>query len=93
MSIPPAVAEEQSEALADDDASRDVSRQVGEPLATLHAITPPPLGPRDRAEFADLGHPEPALACTEVPSAHPLVDDGRLTVLVAGGRGRRWSGA
>jgi hygromycin-B 7''-O-kinase len=35
----------------DEGARRDVSRQVGEALAALHAITPPPLEPRDWAEF------------------------------------------
>ncbi|MFJ6676462.1 phosphotransferase family protein [Actinosynnema sp. NPDC091369] len=33
------------------DARQDVSRQVGEALAALHAITPPSLGPADWAGF------------------------------------------
>ncbi|MFD0202220.1 MULTISPECIES: phosphotransferase family protein [Saccharothrix] len=32
-------------------ARREVSRQVGEALAALHEVTPPPLGPDDWAEF------------------------------------------
>lgn len=36
----------------------------------------------DFLDSVDLGHPERVLAHTEVMSAHPLVDDGRLTGLV-----------